>query len=181
MLYALYRDAGQPHDILARHRITLEGVESRASLIPKFIALEVATKQALLKDLMAHLVRDKKDDVNATPGQGELVKAAIASVQVVNLNLAQAFTPTEDFWQAHTRAGIESLLRDAKSPEGRTFTNWYIRQNAESDTNQSAFARLLKNKMADVITTLGKCTFDWSAWLPVVITKRLQNKNTDPS
>ncbi|MCB1810521.1 MAG: PRTRC system ParB family protein [Candidatus Competibacteraceae bacterium] len=177
LLYSVYKDAGQPMEILQAHQLAVSTADTRATLVPKFIALDSATKQALLKDLMAHLVRDKKDEFNTTPGQGELVKAAVASVQAVNVDLAQAFTPNEAFWQAHTRAGIESLLSDAKTPDGLSFAEWYARQHAESDTDQKAFERLMKGKVADVIKALGKSAFDWSAWLPAVIGKRLKATN----
>jgi len=75
----------------------------RATLLPRWFELESAPITALLRALMTHLVRDQDDD-STTPGQGELVDAAQASLAAAGVDLTTAFAPDADFWRAHTQA-----------------------------------------------------------------------------
>jgi hypothetical protein len=143
----------------------------RATLLPRWFELESAPITALLRALMTHLVRDQDDD-STTPGQGELVDAAQASLAAAGVDLTTAFAPDADFWRAHTQAGIASLLAEAKSPEGVSFADWYLRQHRQSATDAKAFERLLNGTLTDLIAALGQTAFDFSAWLPEVIARR---------
>jgi hypothetical protein len=102
----------------------------------------------------------------------ETVRVAQASLVVAALDSVAAFTSDATFWPAHTRAGIESRLREAKNPHGETFADGYARECRESATDTQAFARLTKGKTADGIAALDATAFDFSAGLPAVIAQR---------
>ena len=128
LLVALYRDAGQPAAALAEAGLPERaGAGRRADLIAAFYALDAEAKQRLLLTLARHLIRHRDENGGHVPGESELVRAAHASLAVAGVDLAAAFVPDADFWKAHTKAGIESLLREARAPDGETFAAWYGR------------------------------------------------------
>lgn len=174
LLAALYRDAGQPHAVLALAGVPCGPAASRAALIPRLYALDAQHQQTLLLALTRHLIQDPGAGLDAAPGQGEWVAAARASLVAAGVNLTAAFAPDADFWQAHTQAGIPSLLAEAKSPGGVSFAEWYLRQYRTSATDSKAFKRLPNGTRADLIAALGKTAFDFSAWLPEVVARRFE-------
>ncbi len=172
LLVALYRDAGQPHAVLAQVGVKCGPAATRAVLIPLLYALDAQRKQTLLLALTRHLIQNESQGLDAAPGQGEWVDAARASLTAARVDLAAAFAPDADFWRAHTKAGIAGLLAEAKSPEGVSFADWYLRQYRPSASDTQAFERLLNGTRADLIAALGKTAFDFSAWLPEIIARR---------
>jgi len=174
LLGALYHDAGQPSTVLAEAGVTGSAAHRRADLITAFYALDAGQKQRLLLALVEHLVlhRDERDGL--APGQNEMVRAAQASLVAAGVDLAAAFIPDAAFWQAHTQAGIESLLHEARAPDGETFAAWYERTQRQSATDHRAFRRLMDGKRADLIAALATTAFDFSAWLPTAIARRFE-------
>ena len=171
LLAALYRDAGQPEALLTAHGLDALATRSRATLIPALAALNPAQKQDLLIALARYQIQDRPLETDR-PALEETVRAAEASLTTAHLDPVAAFTPDVVFWQAHTKAGIESLLRQAKNPQGETFAAWYAREHRASATDAKAFERLIKGKTADLIAALDATSFDFSAWLPAVIAQR---------
>ena len=174
LLAALYRDAGQPHAVLAQAGVPCGPSATRATLIPLLYALDAQHKQTLLLALTRHLIQNEGQGLDAAPGQGERVDAARASLAAAGVDWTAAFAPDADFWQAHTQAGIASLLAEAKSPGGVSFAEWYLRQYRHSASDTKAFERLLNGTRADLIAALGKTAFDFSAWLPEVVARRFE-------
>ena len=172
LLSALYRDVGQPTALLTQAGVRVERPATRAALLPALFALSPERKQALLIALVRHGVQDHTTESHAPPGQSEEVNAALAALTTVPVDLTAAFTPDAGFWEAHTKAGIESLLRAAKNPDGESFADGYARRERDSETDGKAFERLMKGKLADLIRTLSQTAFDFSAWLPKVIAQR---------
>ena len=171
LLAALYRDAGQPEALLTARGLDAKITRSRATLIPALAALNPAQKQDLLIALTRYQIQDRPLETDR-PALEETVRAAEASLATAHLDPVAAFTPDVVFWQAHTKAGIESLLRQAKNPQGETFAAWYAREHRASATDAKAFERLIKGKTAGLIAALDATSFDFSAWLPAVIAQR---------
>ena len=175
LLLALFREAGEPRAILAEVGITVDGRTTRTVLLPQLYALSTEGKQHLLTALARHLIEQKPAIEVEIPGHSEPAQAAVASLQAVAADMTAAFVPDESFWQAHTKAGIASLLATAKSPAGEFFATWYAREHRESDTDTQAFQRLLKGSRSALIAALTQTRFDFSAWLPSAIARRFQN------
>jgi len=171
LLAALYRDAGQPQALLTAHGLDAQVARSRATLIPALAALSAEQKQNLLIALVRYQIQDRPLETDR-PALEETVRAAQAALAAAALDPVAAFTPDAAFWQAHTKSGIERLLREAKNPQGETFAAWYAREHRESATDAKAFERLIQSKTADLIAALAAITFDFSAWLPGVIAQR---------
>ena len=171
LLAALYRDAGQPEAVLTAHGLDAQVTRSRTALIPALAALSAQQKQNLLIALVRYQIQERSLDTDR-PALEETVEAAQASIAVAGLDPVAAFIPDATFWQAHTKAGIESLLREARNPQGETFADWYAREHRESATDAKAFERLMNGKTAELLVALETTSFDFSAWLPASIAQR---------
>jgi ParB family chromosome partitioning protein len=172
LLLALFREAGQPCAVLAEVGLEVEPAPTRAALIPRLHGLDADRKQQLLIALTRHLIQQPPASGGGAPGPGEPAQAAVATLHAGAIDLAAAFVPDEGFWQAHTKAGLASLLHTARSPSGETFAEWYAREHRESATDTQAFARLMNGSRTALIAALVATRFDFSAWVPEVIARR---------
>lgn len=174
-LAALYREAGAPTAVLTEVGLTDPApLRRHAGLIAAFYPLTTDQKQHLRLALVQHLVRHRDANRGDLPGQSETVQAAQTALAVAGTDLTAAFIPDAAFWGAQTKAAIEGLLRSAGSPQGETFAQWYGRTQRQSATDAKAFDRLVNSKLADLMAVLERTTFDFSAWLPEAIAKRVQ-------
>lgn len=175
LLVALYREAGSPATALAEAGVgDAAGTGRRAAQVAAFYALDAGQKQRLLLALVQHLLLHRDERDGFAPGQSDMVRAAQASLAAAGVDLAAAFVPDAEFWKTHTKAGLESLLRCARAPDGETFAAWYGRTRRQSATDDKAFERLVNGKRADLIAALDKTAFDFSAWLPDAIARRCE-------
>ncbi len=172
LLLALFREAGQPSAVLAEAGLKVEPAPTRAALIPRLHGLDADRKQQLLIALTRHLIQQPPASGGGEPGPDEPAQAAVATLHTGGTDLAAAFVPDEGFWQAHTKAGLASLLHTARSPSGETFAEWYAREHRESATDTQAFARLMNGSRTALIAALVTTRFDFSAWVPEVIARR---------
>ncbi len=172
LLLALFREAGQPSAVLAEVGLQVGATPTRADLIPRLHGLDAERKQQLLIALTRHLIQQRPASGGGEPGPGEPAQAAVATLHAGAIDLAAAFVPDEGFWQAHTKAGLDSLLHTARSPSGETFAEWYTREHRESATDTQAFARLMNGSRTTLIAALVATRFDFSAWVPEVIARR---------
>ncbi len=172
LLLALFREAGQPSAVLAEVGLEIGPAPTRTALIPRLHGLDADRKQQLLIALTRHLIQQPPASGGGEPGPDEPAQAAVATLRTGAVDLAAAFVPDEGFWQAHTKAGLDSLLHTARSPSGETFAEWYTREHRESATDTQAFARLMNGSRTALIAALVATRFDFSAWVPEVIARR---------
>ena len=132
--------------------------------------LDAERKQQLLIALTRHLIQQTTGQRGRGARTRRTSQAAVATLHAGAIDLAAAFVPGRRlFWQAHTKAGLASLLHTARSPSGETFAEWYAREHRESATDTQTFARLMNGSRTALIAALVATRFDFSAWVPEVI------------
>lgn len=167
LLYAVIADAQHPSTVLDAYDIPPHA--QRATVISKLYTLPTEQKQKLLTELVGYLVQEH----SGSYGNTGLVDAAVASVAISNATLTGQFTLDQAFLEANTKAGIESLLSEARNPEGEDFKSWWNAHHVAGKKPGAAFSRLMKGKVTDIIQSILSSTFDFSQWVPNCIEQRL--------
>jgi hypothetical protein len=154
-----------------RQALVLADLEHNPALGVHLLAAE---KARFARQFLAELRGRPRGSRPAARLDAGQVDAARAARTAADVDLTTAFAPDTDFWQAHPQAGIASRLAETKSPNGVDFADGYLRQSRPSATALNAFERRLNGSRADPIAALGKTAFDFSAWLPTIITRRFE-------
>lgn len=173
VLYALYDDSGKGFDL--KPYLGKEGSRyQRPGLVAAFYALGEAEAFNLLRNLTVHIASKKK--VQSYGMSDEMVETAVRITKVTNTALPGRFKLTAEFLQAHTKAGIEALMAEAKNAEGQSFIEWY---NARAN-KPTAFKSLMGDKVETIIKTILESGFDFSQFVPAcVITVLKDDKSKD--
>jgi len=110
-----------------------------------------------------HLLRD----YSGSYGDGQQYEeAAIATLVTTDQVLTGRFKLNREFLEAHTKSGIEALMREATNPSGQTFAQWW-------EENRGPFKKLVAKKNQDLIQSILESGFDFSRWVPACITKEV--------
>lgn len=113
---------------------------------------------------VAYLLREFDGRMNnAEPYQ----KGATALLAVTRADLRGRFTLDETFLSAHTKAGIEALMREAHDPDGTSFADWW-------EQKRGPFKKLMAKKNKDLIASILESDFDFSQWVPTCITQEVE-------
>lgn len=138
---------------------------SRAEAIRILHGMDDTALDALELAAVQHQLHEQKGRF----GDGEeFVKAAIQVVVSTQTDLTGRFTLTKAFLEAHTKSGIEALMREAADPEGRTFVDWY-----ESQEGKPSFKKLVSRTMGELIEAIMESGFDFTRWVPKCVTKAI--------
>lgn len=164
-LYALYHDAGDASDVVKNVTGNLPGT-SRYQVLRHFYGLDENTAAAVRTALAAYIAAKRKDE---RWGGNDMVKSAGTLIVASGIELAGRFKLDKEFLEAHTKAGIEALLTEARDPEGKPFPEWY---NAK-EGNDKAFKKLFSLKVDKLIETVLGCGFDFSKFVPSSVVKEL--------
>lgn len=171
-LYALYRDAGDASDVVKKVTGSLPGT-SRYQVLSHFHGLDEQTAVSLGAALASHIAKARKDE---RFGGNEMVKAAGVLIVASGIELAGRFKLDKEFLEAHTKAGIEALLTEARDPAGQGFPEWY---NAKEGSDK-AFKKLFSLKSDKLIETILQCGFDFSKFVPSSVRKELASFAAKP-
>lgn len=166
LLHALYLDAGRPDDLVKKIVSKRPGTE-RDDVLVAFYGLDDASADALRTALVAHIVEKRTPHHYAGT---EMVDAAKAMIVITSTALPGRFKLNEAFLEAHTKAGIESLMREAKDASGLSFAKWY-----DDKQGKKAFEKLMNGKVKDIIKTILGAGFDFSEFVPNCVSSDLRN------
>lgn len=143
--------AGDP---LTKRGIKRGSSDTRTALIGPLYALESTELSALTVELAARISTRGSEE---TSHHGTLyLKGAQSTLRVLDVDLAQHFCLDAQFLEAHTKAGIESLLTEAG------FVTYYNTQKNDKE----AFKKLMSEKHAEIIRKVMKAGFDFTGFVP---------------
>lgn len=92
----------------------------------------------------------------------EIENGALSVLAVTKTPLSGRFVLTEDFLKAHTKAGIEALMREATNPDGEVFADWWA-------ATKGPFKKLMGKKADEIVQAILESGFDFSTWVPTCI------------
>lgn len=141
--------------------VGLKGSGDRADVIAKLHAMSDEELESLAQKATLHLIRES----TYCHGSSEqcLTDAAIQVVVCTGHDLTGRYTLTNEFLEAHTKAGVEALMQEATNPDGITFAQWMEAKEAKS------FKKLMTGKSKDIIDAILTSGFDFSQWVPSCI------------
>ena len=158
--------------------VALHALLSAANLLGELGKTRPSRAEAIhilheMSDMELEALELKAVTVQLTRTSGEFgsdatdyVKSAAQVLVTTQTDLIGRFVLDADFLSAHTKSGIEALLREATNPDGTTFAAWH-----EGKYGDGAFKKLLKKKHADLVKTVMDSGFDFSNWLPTCISR----------
>lgn len=94
--------------------------------------------------------------------ESEWIKTAQQVIKSSGLALEEHFVLDKEFLSAHTKVGIESILREAG------FDQWWNEQKGDG-----AFKKLIAMKVTDLIDAVCLSKFDFCGFVPSVVSKRI--------
>ena len=127
-----------------------------------FLGFEKGVKHTVV-DALLHIVGQGRD--TTCGGEETMVRTAEAIIRVTQTDLTGRFALTEDFLKAHTKAGIEEILRDVG------FAGWWER-------SKGPFKKLMDKKVDDLVKDVLSSGYDYSKYVPAVVRKRLEPKKS---
>ena len=137
----------------------------RDEMTAAFYHLPTERLAQMVSEMALFIAGHRKDEYT----EKAMVKTAVALVKVTDTDLVGRFELTADFLKAHTKAGIDSLLNEAKTADGQTFPDWYN----EKEKSDKAYKRLIGMKTEDLIAEVMGSGFDFSQFVPSVVSGRL--------
>lgn len=140
---------------------------ARAENLRQCYALDETRLDRLIDEAACHLIGTT--DEEGAYGNRELVRTAVAVLQVTKQELAGEFRLDEAFLRCHTKAGIESLMREAAGAGEASFAQWY-----EQRKGRGAFAKLMKRKTDEIVKEILGSAFDFSTFVPACIRERIE-------
>lgn len=164
-IFGLFQMADTTGNKTIREQMTRLGNASPASattstLFAGLLAADQDARDEARAELVAHLLGDRTSDIHGIDWQA-MAKASVSHRQP---DLSQRFVMDADFLRAHTKSGMESLLRDAR------FDTWLDARDGEG-----AFNRLLKKKVDEIVATVFPTDgerFDFAGFVPASVAKR---------
>jgi len=160
--YALLSDAGFPNSETLG--IKAPTMSTRAKCLEQLWEFRIDELKNLLRRAAGHVAG------HGTQGGGcseEFTKASEMLVKITDTQLTGRFRLDEKFLKAHTKSGIEALMKEAH------FDSWLDKQEGKG-----AFSKLLKTGKDELIQTIlkSKCPH-FKEFVPTTVSSRLQKKN----
>lgn len=174
------------HDPQLRRVLALLGLCSMAHFHPEAVPTRpaeaimrlYALDDDALRDLETHVAAHYLHEHKAAYGDGDQIeKAAFAALAATGTELTGRFTLTREFLEAHTKSGIEALMREATDPSGQSFAAWW-------EATNGPFKKLMGKKSSEIIDAILAADFDFSRWVPNCITgevDKLKVKTDQPT
>tara|TARA_R110001583_G_scaffold180558_7_gene337659 strand:- start:910 stop:2712 length:1803 start_codon:yes stop_codon:yes gene_type:complete len=160
--YAMLADARKPQEIMTR--FNLKG-HSRSDLTHQLFAIGDVHVLRDLVSALAVYVAGKKDGEGC--GGDEMTNTSITTLAANSTELVGHWRLNADFLKAHTKSGIESLLKEAG------FDVWYNEKHSDDKSKAIPFEKFLKLKTADLIDAIIKSEFDFDTFVPACVSGRL--------
>lgn len=113
----------------------------------------------------SHLPNLEKESYPNTDG---LVATSKSILSLTNTDLSEHFLLDKTFLEAHTKGGIEILLREAVNVNKEQFVGQYEAKNGEG-----SFKALLKEKHPDLVSKTIEFGFDFTGFVPSCLSKDL--------
>lgn len=107
------------------------------------------------------------------PQQDGLVATSKSILRATKTDLSKQFLLDKDFIEAHTKGGIEILLREAENANKERFVTQYEVKNGEG-----SFKSLLKEKHVDLVNKVIEFGFDFSGFVPTCLKNELSDTKT---
>jgi len=102
------------------------------------------------------------------PNQDGLVATSKKILTLTNTDIGKHFTLDKDFLEAHTKGGIEIILKEAVNGFDVKFTTSYEAKNGEG-----SFSKLMKEKHAVLVSKVFEFDYDFTGYLPSCLSKNL--------
>lgn len=131
------------------------GVYRGKDLLPALLAATEEQRSQAVTRLTGYLLGEANIAHFTTHDWLAMAKGVLGHVE---RDLRPHFVIDEAFLRTHTKAGIESLMREAG------FDRWYDEQHGDK-----AFARLAKGKNDDFISAIVKSGFDFAGFVPAAV------------
>lgn len=164
--YAMWVDTGRAFDLSAYETDEVNmGSRNRDELVGAFCRLPIENLALMVSEMALYIAGHRKDEFS----DKSLIKTAVSIVKVTNTDLTGKFNLSADFLKAHTKAGIEALLTEAKTEEGQSFPDWY---NAKKESDK-AFKKMLTMKVDELVAEVIGIGFDFSTFVPSAVSSRL--------
>jgi len=136
-----------------------DGILNLDSFLKLMAKLDISEIVGFNQRLLCHLLVQHE---NSQPLNNKVW--ALGGCEVVGMlgvNLQQQFELNQDFLMAFTKAGIESILKEAVNKHGERFEDFY---NQLDKTN--SIAKLMKMKNKEILTEVFDCGFDFTGFVP---------------
>jgi PRTRC genetic system ParB family protein len=140
---------------------------SRKNALPILHACTTDELKQMLVKAASHIPNLEEESFAGSDG---LVAASKSILSMNKTNLTKRFRLDKDFLEAHTKGGIEIILREAASPSGQLFTETY-----EATNGKDSFKKLLKETHPDLVSKIFEFEFDFTGFVPSCLMKELDN------
>jgi len=107
-------------------------------------------------------------ETESFPNRDGLVATSKVILTLTNTDCSEHFGLDKSFVEAHTKGGIEILLKEAKNSSGAVFVTEY-----EAKHGEGSFKSLLKMKHKELVEKAFKLGFDFTGFVPTCISKNL--------
>ena len=144
---------------LAKFGVKESHKSASADLLSGLLAADPAHREAARQLLTIHLLGQRENAMSQTDWQA-MAKAVVTHRQP---DLSRSFMLDEAYLRAHTKSGMEALLKEAK------FDTWL---DARDDAG--AFAKLMKRKVDDIVRAVfpERDGFDFKGFVPSSVRKQ---------
>jgi len=159
-LYALLKDA-QKLDLIGKSSMDRADAVRVLHDLPddRLAAIELEAVQYQLREQNTQWMNGNDN---------ELTRTATMLLAIIDTDLTGRFVLDKAFLEAHTKLGIEALMKQATNPDGETFAKWY-----EADEKKT-LKKLIGQKADALIESILGSGFDFSRWVPTCISERLR-------
>jgi ParB family chromosome partitioning protein len=157
--YALLNDISTEASVLLKqhglssrqfgHGNLHKGIEALSTLDNEIL-------KALVVDAAATLIKGKLENSYGSKDTPDIVKTAMNTLKLCQTDLTKHFCVDRGFLEAHTKAGIESLMIECG------FDKWY----AEKKNDPKAFHKLMAEKNDKIIKDILSSGFDFKGFVP---------------
>jgi ParB family transcriptional regulator, chromosome partitioning protein len=137
-------------DVLSKHGVRRRDNDPRTHLIGALYALDAPALFEIAAELAGQLAG--RHDIDTA----RYLKGSQTSLKVLGVDLAQHFCLDASFLKAHTKAGIEALLREAG----------FAAHYNSSKNDPAAVKKLMNTNHADIIKTVMDAGFDFKGFVP---------------
>lgn len=152
------RDA---HDPLQKRGIRRQSrPDHRTALLGPLFALDPETLSEIMVELASMIAARELGDTEVQP---RYLNGAQATLRTLQVDLASHFALDAEFLEAHTKAGIDAILRQAGFPDYLT-----------AHTNDAdAYKKLLARKHSEIVKDVLASGFDFTRFVPPVVKQQV--------
>ncbi len=148
------RDA---HDPLQKRGIRRQSrPDHRTALLGPLFAVTPETLAEITVELASMIAARELGDTEMQP---RYLNGAQATLRTLQVDMASHFALTAEFLEAHTKAGIDAILRQAGFPN-------YLTAHTQDD---DAYKKLLARKHAEIVKEVLASGFDFTGFVPAVV------------